>query len=221
MINMKLLLLILLLFPSILFARTIKVAILDTGLDQMQGVKLCKDGLKDFSNSDNTRSERGGHGNNIHHIIVDGLEKEDFCVYHYKVINDKTAYMLSALVAAIVNKVDIINYSAGGHGDDIWEKALISLALHSGIIVNVAAGNEDTNLDKNCNFFPACYFKLPNFNVVGNLRGHRTNYGGKVVTRWIDGNKINAGGQVMSGSSQSTALLSREILIKLLQEQKK
>jgi len=216
---MKLLLLILL-FPCLVFSRTIKVAVIDTGLDNLKGVKLCPKGLIDLTDT-SMRSEADGHGNNVSHIIVDGLEKEDYCLYHIKAVSPlKNNYNL-ALAMAIYHKVDIINYSAGGPTSDVWEEALVTLAIKNGIKLITAVGNHSQDLDKNCNFFPACYVKnTPGLITVAN--NHKSsNYGKKTVTFTRNGVNVAAGGTTLSGSSQATAMVSREILIKLLKENKK
>lgn len=212
-------LLLILLFPSLLFAKTIKVAIIDSGLDNLQGVKLCKSGLIDLTNS-SMKSEYFKHGNNITHIIVDNLETEDYCVYHIKAFSDVTKSIADtqAFAIAILLGVDIINYSAGGAGGDIYEEAVVALAVAKGIKVFVAAGNDGHNLDKNCNYFPACY-KIAKLNVVGNLRNKTSNYG-KIVNIVKDGNNVKSGGVTLTGSSQSTALATREELIKQLKGNK-
>lgn len=209
-----------LIFPSLVFAKTIKIAVIDSGLDEVQtiGLKLCKDGMQDFTATSMT-SEIGGHGNNVSHIIGDGLLLEDYCMYHFKAFSDNKHAKIgvnSAIAMAINMKVDIINYSAGGITSFIWEEAIIELALKRGIIFVAAAGNNSENLDKNCDYFPGCYVGVK---MVGNLKNKLSNYG-KVIKIWRNGNCINAGNVTMSGTSQATAIYSRELLLKLIKEQK-
>lgn len=211
-------LLLILLFPSLLFARTVKVAVIDTGLDNFQGVKLCKDGLIDLTYS-NTKSERNKHGNNVTHIITDGLEKLDYCVYHIKVINDDLtlkAKFSQGIALAIEKNVDIINYSAGGPDPEVWEEAIVNLAIIKGIKFIAAAGNDHHNLDVKCDFFPACY-DIQGLIVVGNK--HKTSNYGKKVTVIRNGVNVDAGGTIMTGSSQSTAIVTHETLIQLIKQQ--
>lgn len=219
---MKLFVLILL-FPSLLFAKTAKIAVIDSGLDDLTNVKLCKDGLQDFTNT-NMNSSYRKHGNNITHIITDGLEKKDYCIYHLKYYKDYDLGPLDnevkAIDFAIKMKVDIINLSLSGPYGYATEFNVINKALAAGIIVVVAAGNDGFNLDEKCLAFPACYpFHNDRFIVVSNSRGKTANHG-KVAKFSVDGENIRAGNVTMSGSSQSTALVTHSIVKRLLKENK-
>lgn len=217
---MKLFLLILL-FPCLVFSKTIKIAVIDSGLDDMHNIKLCPNGLKDFTKT-NLMSEFSSHGNNISHLIADGLSNEKYCLYHLKAMTElKPNGMYSIVDAfkfAIDAKVDIINYSAAGLVFSQSERDVIKAALDAGIIVVNAVGNNAKNLDKSCDIYPACY-NLGKLIVVGNTGGNSTNYG-RIVKVWINGNNKTAGGVTASGSSQSTALETRKLVEKLLKENK-
>lgn len=212
--------LLILLFPTLLFARTVKVAIIDSGLDNLKGVKFCPGGLIDLTYTNN-KSEWGKHGDNVTHIITDGLETKDYCVYHIKVITDQPgvkAKFTQGIAAAIEKNVDIINYSAGGAEPEIWEESIVNLAITKGIKFITAAGNEHHDLDVKCNFFPACY-KVPGMVIVGNLHSS-SNYGKKTITTYRKGVDIKAGGATLTGTSQATAMVTHEMLIQLIRENK-
>jgi len=119
-------------------------------------------------------------------------------------------------------KVDVVNISAGGANFNPLEYAAVKRILESGAKLVVAAGNERDNLDKNCNFYPACYF--PEIIVVGNGAWRRnkfkiySNYGSQ-IDQWEDGMFHVAYGIFGSGSSMSAAVASGKLLLKLHQAQ--
>ena len=124
-----------------------------------------------------------------------------------------------AVAYAIVLKVDIINISAGGKEFSLAESAIIKKALDSKITVVAAAGNNFVNLDKECNFFPACYDER--IIVVGNLNKDKSiadtsNYG-NYVKKWEVGQNVlsdapNGGEQYKSGTSQAAAIVTGKIV---------
>lgn len=215
-------LLITLLFPTVLSARTIKIAIIDSGLDDVQrvGLNICANGLVDFTNS-SMHSDFNGHGNNIAHIIGDKVTG-DYCMYVFKAFSEASgddpnvSFANDAITKAIDLKVDVINYSAGGSETSEREASLVSKALKAGIRFVAAAGNDKHDLDKKCDFFPGC---IPGVTMIGNIKNSVSNYG-KIIKEWRNGNHINAGGVTLTGTSQATAIYSHELLIKLIQEQK-
>ena len=101
-------------------------------------------------------------------------------------------------------KPNVVNISAGGAGSNPEERYLIKKILDAGIFIVSAAGNESTNLDKGCNYFPACYDSR--IIVVGN-DAPSSNYG-NVVDFVINGEYQSALGITQSGSSQSTAIFT-------------
>lgn len=147
-----------------------------------------------------------------------------------------------AIRYAISRKVQYINMSFGGEAFNIREALLIKKALKKGIKISVAAGNRSgrglqkdekgntvllvspeeiktseidwaQDLDKKCNFFPACYlFSHPNFHIVGTDQGEWNQwrgvdlYGnfGSMVKYKEHGTR--QGMPVMTGTSQATAI---------------
>lgn len=109
-----------------------------------------------------------------------------------------------------VNKInpDIIHISAGGLGFILKEEIQINHLLKKNIKIVAAAGNEQMNLDLNCNYYPACYDKR--IYVIGNY-GNYSNYG-NVVDKYINGKDQTGFGVTLSGTSQSAAKFTNELL---------
>ena len=129
--------------------------------------------------------------------------------------------MVAALRYAINIKVDFINISGGGSGFHEDERKLISSALHRGITIVVAAGNDKCQLGKgSCEYFPAMYDRR--IIVVGNGRTEKdrapSSNWGSVVDFWIDGTeKKGEYGKPMSGTSQATAIQTGKLVRKHVQ----
>jgi subtilisin family serine protease len=140
-------------YPCLVFA-DVKIAVIDSGLSNLDGVKLCCP-VKDLTKT-GTQSDFEHHGDNVTHIISDSLK--NYCVYHIKAWGDlKSVNLADAIFEAIRANVDIINISGGGAGINKLEKAAIDQALSRHIIVIAAAGNDGKSLDKDCYYYPACY----------------------------------------------------------------
>ncbi len=151
-------------------AKTLTVAVIDTGIDTSVG-KLCKYSSKSFT--DSSPKDEHGHGTHVAGLIVQNAGDNDYCLVSLKYYREQNTgkenlrHMLDAIRYAVDLKVDYINISGGGDVAVPEERALIKKALDAGIVVVAAAGNEHNDLDKLCNFFPACYD--PRIVVVGNL----------------------------------------------------
>lgn len=205
--------------------KEIRIAVLDSGFTKgkYSDVKLCNEGHKDFTGTG--LEDTVGHGSHIANVIADRLKDVDYCIIIIKFLTKPQTLMGSiyrstaAFHHAILVKADYINYSAGGTLEDPDERSMIAAAIYRNIKVFVAAGNESANLDKNCEFYPACY-KIPGLRVVGNVEkdGKRTKHSnyGKVVTDWENGVDIVADNgkypKAMTGTSQSCAIaLAKDI----------
>lgn len=218
------------------------VAVIDTGIDPVLMSKpwICKTGHKDFSGVGDLK-DRNDHGTHIAGLIEqyaknviisdrDSLKKldesqEDFCIivlkfYDPKGPNDPLKASIKAVEWAIKQKVDIINYSAGGTEKDTREKLVWDLAISLGITTVVAAGNEKSNIDKKP-YYPAMYNSKSMF-IVGNLENEVTrriasssNYG-KSVNAWEKGvnvmSRVPGGFGMMTGTSQATAIKTGKIV---------
>ena len=208
-------------------AKLIKIAVIDTGFNvesvtRSTPVVLCNKGHKSFT-KDGLR-DNNGHGTNIAHIIA-RTAKKNYCLVIIKFFNtglDGNAFksMIKALKYVNTLDVDIVNISAGGDIANKRERHYINQLLNKKAVF-VAAGNESTNLDKTCNFFPACYHK--DLVVVGNaIKGklHNTSNYGKIVDLYYNGVEVKAGGKTMTGTSQSTAIATGKF-VKFLHEYKR
>lgn len=250
-----------LIFPMICQAKTIKVAIIDTGFDfkstwrnidktGLSRPKLCNGGHIDFTRDEfdsEYLKDNHGHGTHVAGIIAKGLDEIDYCLVIIKFYDpykiNGIANSVKSFQWAIDQKVDIINYSAGGteYSDD--EKEVVLKALKLGIKIVSASGNEKTRLYKQgvglspkqerklaslnrkvftCHYYPACYNSL--IECVGNelsygMPAPSSNYG-DAITVWEEGTSVysllpdNSFG-VMSGTSQATAVRTGKIVKEL------
>ncbi len=209
--NFKALVFLLSLTP-VVYAKTIKIAVIDTGYrTSSYTFKKCPGLEKDFSGEG--MNDYSGHGQNVAHIISNDITGLDYCIIPIKAfvikdgVKDSINKSILALNYAFKLNVDIVNYSAGGLSYSEREKKLIKKMLNKGIILVMAAGNNGSNLDFFCGYYPACYDDR--IAVVGGLdrdlkRAVFSNYG-KVVQFWDIGEKVSAGGYTLSGTSQATA----------------
>ncbi len=211
--------LIIVLLMSIAFTAnaTTKVAVIDTGfdLDNPRHVKLCKDGHKDFTNTNIKDSH--GHGTHIAGLIANNADNSDYCLVILKYYPAKNQLLssLNSLKYAIFMKVDIINYSGGGTDKSELECKLIKQALDQGIKVVAAAGNERSDLALK-GYYPAlCDERVV---VVGtdHKRLPAANYGAPIkyledglnVVSILPNNRTGT----MSGTSQATAIRTGKIV---------
>jgi subtilisin family serine protease len=220
---MKWFLPLLLLFASTAEA-TIKVAVIDTGLDlsdpRFKSV-LCKTGHKDFTGTglDDTH----GHGTHVTGLIKQYAGVADYCLVIIKFYNEfapskeNAKNALKSMHWAVQQKVTIVNLSADGPE---YEDEEFSLIKHTPFITYiVAAGNQGKEMPEHCRY-PACY-DLPNVIAVGalNAKGVRaevSNYG-YVVKVWELGEYVrstlpNGGNGYLTGTSQATAIHTGKVI---------
>lgn len=201
----------LLLFVTIAHAdpRT-KVAVIDTGISELALFSgyFCKDGHADMTMTG--LRDRHGHGTMVANEIAKNLDKSTHCILVIKWLDYsqesapapiKLKQLVASINYAIALDAKFINLSLGGDEPYTNERNAIATALNKGIVVAVAAGNENSNLSIVCDYFPACYgFKNKNFIVVANYNGLKkqpsSNYGGPVTAYEYGPN----------GTSQSTAI---------------
>lgn len=226
--------------PKVL-SGTLTVAVIDTGIGKHEQ-KLCKQGHKSFLGLfDNPLKDEHGHGSHVAGLINRNAEYQgDYCLVSLKYYSDKATgtenliNMKAAIRYAININVKAINISGGGIQADQEEMELIKEALDKKIKVVVAAGNEKSDLDKNCNYFPACYD--PRIIIVGNdevrfnknsqsfvkRRNPSSNYGYR-VSRWEMGTDVassnGTGGEtLMTGTSQATGIATGKIIKEMLRK---
>lgn len=172
-------------------SKTVKVAVIDTGvaLDD-HNIKYCESGHKDFSRSQLLHDSLK-HGSKVSNVIQFYAKKANYCQIIVKYLSKDTyssqniPNFLQALEYVSKMDVDFINISAGGISVSEKERQLITQLLDRGVIVVAAAGNNQTDLSKNCNFFPACYDDriIIVGSLDGKIRDYLSNYG-KPVDVW-------------------------------------
>lgn len=228
---------------KVVHAKTLTIAVIDTGVD-VSVPNLCRFGHKSFvpNGEGSPLVDTNGHGSHIAGIIGANAGEGDYCIVSIKYYSDKNtakenlASLTKALQYAININVKFINLSGGGPQSDKEEFNLIKKALKKKIKIVVAAGNEHDDLDKSCNYFPACYDTR--ITMVGNLQKQNTddrqfgpastsispssNYG-KRVTRWEIGTDVEStlpGGKrgKMSGTSQATAVATGKLVREALDQ---
>jgi subtilisin family serine protease len=231
----KALFLLLLLTPFIVSGRTpkncktIKVAVIDTGLDLTDPRfinHLCKTGHKNFVDNE-TLDDINYHGTHVAGLIEKYAGNANYCLLIYKYFSDNASGLLNlsrevlALQEAIKNGADIINFSGGG--DEFSEEEALLIKYHPEITFVVAAGNDHHSLDIPGNeFYPASLF-LPNEEVVAAVDKNKklipeTNYGKYVENKELGFHVLSLfpNGQMgyMTGSSQATAIFSGKLVAK-------
>lgn len=227
----------LLLFTSLSEAKPFKVAVIDSGLDgrYQSTLPLCPEGHKSFTASSWDKDGVHSHGTNIAMTIHKHAGTlPNFCLLIIKVLSNidpiiQRNPLPDAIDYAIEQGASIINISISGQVSDHNEKVAIQRALNNDIVILVAAGNNDLNLDIDCIIYPACYKFTKNkegFGVIGNymepgVRQPNSNTG-KVVTKWELGTDIRTKDLVMTGTSQATAVATGKLTRRfLMREQKK
>lgn len=196
-----------------------KIIVIDSGISKSQINKpyICKGGVMTAFDND-SGIDFHGHGTNIINIISSKINQKKYCIVSIKVYQVKAqnmnAYIKGLRMASFLYP-KIVNISMTGDQSSYLETAYITNILSTGSKVIVAAGNEGFDLNKVCNSYPACIKNnLPkhlsgNFLVVSNKDVKSANYG-RIVTHYRKGFK--QGFPVMSGTSQSTANLTAELV---------
>lgn len=162
------------LYPRSGLSKTLTIAVIDTGIDAASNTKLCKQGHKSFdSRNTNPLQDPHGHGTHIAGLIVKEAGNRDYCIVSLTFYNDNNTgkqnlqNMIAAITYAVNIKADFINISGGGPEFSEDEYLAVRRGLAQGTKFVVAAGNEHSNLDVKCDYFPACYDKK--IISVGNL----------------------------------------------------
>ena len=205
-------------------AKTIKIAVIDTGFDfngkwNIQP-KLCKYGHKDFTGTG--LQDNHGHGTHIAGLIAKHAEQADYCLVILKFFDPKKRSSVDLTTKAVqyaVNiKVDFINISAGGVNPSPLEQKAILNALNSLITVVAAAGNEMSNLTSKT-YYPALYDERIVVVEAIDSKGNRipaSNYGPQVdykelgheVQSILPNNKYGT----LTGTSQATAIVTGKLV---------
>lgn len=193
------------------------VLVIDTGYNEVADLegKLC-DYAVDLTGTG--IRDKIGHGTNIASIIGRGLQPTQ-CIMPVKFYdNAQMALVERALIIAQEVRAKYINISAGGSDYEQTEHDLLESLLQNGVVITVAAGNENSNLKKHCTYFPACYTdlrKYKNWYVVANVhKGLLVDHSNwnEPVNAIADGHNVKAGGYTMSGTSQACAAFMSKLL---------
>lgn len=192
-------------------AKTIRVAVLDTGFIDTPEIRECPTGSHDFTGTGPVDDSPVRHGSNVAAIITRYAGSSNVCVMNLKVLY-KDAFVARGYLAALkyltTVPVDIVNLSLSGRLIIPEEKSLLRILLNQGKVIVVAAGNEGINMDySGCIIYPAC--SDPRIIVVGNI-SPRSNRG-KVVDAVVPGIKVYGAGVWLTGTSQSAAIMSGQI----------
>ena len=195
----------------------IKVVVIDTGISDEWRSKanLCPEEHKDFTGTG--LNDTHGHGTNVVGLIVENAPVRNYCIVVVKAYDRDKQYVTAALFYALTIKADVINLSGGGIGPQFAEQWIVSKLLERKVLMIVAAGNNGTDLDKDCNFYPACYDKR--ITVVG-AEAKYSNHG-KVVDVVLSGKDQTAFGKTFHGTSQATAIFTGRFLKGVAQKQQR
>ncbi len=226
---MKLLCYLLALSSSIAIAEPrFKIAILDTGysyeLAQGTRLKLCDSGHYDFKLNKAIVGVGSPHGSRVGRILAEELKYVDYCAVIYQ-IETKPLVVSSynirrALLKAYAMNFTAINLSINGSYADQYENRTLSGVVANGTAVFVSAGNKETDLDKSCVTFPACYDVKGMF-VVGALnygtidRASYSNYGTR-INKWHSGQYLY--GPLDSGTSFAVPRALSDYILSLSQQ---
>lgn len=171
---------------STLGSQSVRIAILDTGIDIAYPESFYAEFLPtnnigfDFVNNEAIPKDSVGHGNQMGSIIGNILydantSNSNIQLLSYKVVDKNGSAtrwdMFRAIDAAIDADVDIMNLSLGYRGDSTSNESLMEHALQvaatQGILIVTAAGNDYALIDDDSKpFFPAS-LDVPNMIVVG------------------------------------------------------
>lgn len=202
----------------------LRIAIVDTGLATTDPrFTVC--GSKDFT--EEGIADRVGHGSHVAGIITAMAEGQGICLLICKFYVESQSgsvdmqHTVDCFNWAVRQHAAIINYSGGGSQASATELAALRRARARGIEINVAAGNERSDVDFAQNFFYPGSYRLPGVQMVGSIdasgeRAATSNFG-HAVTVVAPGEEIFStlpSGKYghMSGTSQATAVVTGSLI---------
>ena len=217
-----LLFLVIIMCSLISFAKPIiRIGIVDTGYfltdpynnfihfcEDVESKDFTKEGMEDYA----------AHGQNIMHIITDGLNYNDYCIVMVKVIGRFMLFNFNEYTEALKYiqnaNLDIINMSIEGELFYLEEDKMIKSILNSGLTIVASIGNRNKDLSSKCTSYPACNDKR--VIVVGSLDKNKnpsdfSSYGISNMV-WEVGENITAGGLTQKGTSQAAAKHTRRLV---------
>lgn len=198
----------------------LKVAILDTGIaDPGRYNHMCKDGHKNFSSDPSIKDTSDSrHGSNVAAIIEREAGPGNWCfvIVKYSTGGPSSIYNYrQALQYAVDINPNVLNLSLTGRSYDFKEARLVSELLSNKVRIVAAAGNDGEYIaQRTCNVYPACLD--PAIDVIGNS-GSRTSNRGPFVDYYLNGQDVQGAGVSLSGTSQSTARYTGQLIKLLLQ----
>jgi len=209
--------------------KTLRIAVIDTGLDLNDprlSNHLCRTGHKDFTGEGLV--DLNGHGTHIAGLIEKYAGEGNYClvIYKYFATGDKAKYNarheVDAIAEAVKNHVDVVNISSGG--PEFVKREYDLIRFHPRTTFVLAAGNEGHDLDRDCNYYPACYL-LGNEKIVGNVTETgamvtSSNYGNVLSAVEVGDNVLstapNGGMTHSTGTSQATAIRTGKLIKEML-----
>jgi len=156
-----------------------KIVIIDTGIRPSQTMNkfLCKGKDIHMDGTGTGLYDNHGHGTHVAHIIAKKLDHTKYCLVIIKWwhkfswgfeklnYNAEKSFLSGVRHAQKLNPA-IVNMSLGG-GAFGGELPVFQKMLDNGTLIVMSAGNDKDDLDKFCNYYPACYqIDHPNFIVV-------------------------------------------------------
>jgi len=172
--------------------KKVVVAVIDSGIDMNhEDLKnRIEPGGYDFYGNTAVMTDQHGHGTKVAGVIVaeagngTGISGVaglyEISVFPIKVVSSSgtgsSAAVIKALEYAIAKKVDVINLSLGGTNFSAIENEVIQRAVHAGIVIVAAAGNNA--LKGNAIYYPASYENVISIGAVyeNNSRSSFSNY---------------------------------------------
>lgn len=206
---------------TLALAQEIRVMVVDTGVStKVSEIR----GFLAKENEERDLTDEHNHGTHITGLITLGVSlKNPVCkqvkIYSCKVFEGKNLRTTAECFKKAKDlKIDVINFSGGG-SEYLAEEHAALKALPKSTKIIVASGNFSKDMKK-YPYYPAS-LKLDNMEVVGNGDNekdrHPTSNYGLSGMLWINGTRVKSfdkdGDYVtMTGSSQSTALRTNEVL---------
>lgn len=198
-------------------AKTVKVAVLDTGIDSSHEIFNKVQIGAGWNVIDDTKDvdDDVGHGTHVSGIIASNSANITIVPYKVASLTDgRLSHVLKALNKAMGEDVDIINLSFGFESDSKALRKVLSAIEQRGIIVVAASGNKGSSAQ----YYPASYSDVISVASVDGLNHKlsKSDYGD-----WVDvaayGYRVRSAipnnlYARMSGTSQATAFVTAKLV---------
>lgn len=205
------------------------IAVIDTGMPAKALINSYLCNIPHYDVTGYGIEDVHGHGTNIAGIIASKMNVQTHCLliikwWHSEETSGKATgtenYKNVRRYVDVLGKVkpDYINLSLSGDAYMMYEANVFRSLLDRGTTIVAAAGNDGKDLDVRCDIYPACYrIRHSNFRIVGSRdkfmdRLHNFSNYGKVVTDYRHGVGVCGFGVCISGTSQSTAVLTSDLI---------